>query len=377
MMFDKERSNGKTETVRPGPHEFGRPPMHGMHGSHPALHMRNEQQGRLFHGEEGQQVRRTIDRDLKPGPVPGMRPTMGGPGIPQAPRTNQGGGTMGILMPIYTTGIVIFFVYTVMKIMMKKNDQSTDNALDDPNRRLHQQLRSQAITPEFIQHQQLVAAAAKAAKVAQPIPQPSMVEKPPVIPAKIIPKVEETIISQETKEKITEEPTPIISEKIEKIEPKHEIKKQENVTSSDDPRDEQIRILKERLEETEKAMKMIVTHMAAITTQMPKPAPTKNEELLDSEPIKTETIHEKSSNSIVENETVVNEKANSCGLSDANIDAKKQMPNELPQENGDNEADSETDDDDEDLDEEKVTKQDENVEKIENLNAIPLPAQET
>ena len=56
-----------------GPHEFGRPPMQGMHGSHPALHMRNEQQGRLFHGEEGQQVRRTIDRDLKPGPVPGMR----------------------------------------------------------------------------------------------------------------------------------------------------------------------------------------------------------------------------------------------------------------------------------------------------------------
>ena len=53
------------------------------------------------------------------------------------------------------------------------------------------------------------------------------------------------------------------------------------------------------------------------------------------------------------------------------------MPNELPQENGDNEADSETDDDDEDLDEEKVTNQDENVEKIENLNAIPLPAQET
>ena len=42
---------------------------------------------------------------------------MGGPGIPQAPRTNQGGGgTMGILMPLYTTGIVIFFVYTVMNI---------------------------------------------------------------------------------------------------------------------------------------------------------------------------------------------------------------------------------------------------------------------
>ena len=53
-----------------GPHEFGRPPMH--HG-HPALHMRNEQQGKLFYGEEGHQVRRTIDKELKPGPVPGMR----------------------------------------------------------------------------------------------------------------------------------------------------------------------------------------------------------------------------------------------------------------------------------------------------------------
>ena len=57
---------------------------------------------------------------------------MGGPGIPQAPRANtQGGGTMGILMPLYTTGIVIFFVYTVMKIMMKKNDESSENGLDD------------------------------------------------------------------------------------------------------------------------------------------------------------------------------------------------------------------------------------------------------
>ena len=44
-----------------------------MHHGHPALHMRNEQPGKLFYGEEGQQVRRTIDKELKPGPVPGMR----------------------------------------------------------------------------------------------------------------------------------------------------------------------------------------------------------------------------------------------------------------------------------------------------------------
>ena len=40
--------------------------------------------------------------------------------------------------------------------------------------------------------------------------------------------------------------------------------------------DDQIRLLKERLEETEKAMKMIVSHMATITTQMPNPISTTN-----------------------------------------------------------------------------------------------------
>ena len=47
--------------LRPNPHEFGRPP---VHGGHPSMHMRNEQ-GKLFYGEEGKQARRTIDRDLK------------------------------------------------------------------------------------------------------------------------------------------------------------------------------------------------------------------------------------------------------------------------------------------------------------------------
>ena len=81
MDFSPKLCEFISNTYYLGPHEFGRAPMHGMqgHGSHPALHIRNEQQGsgrsggRLFHGEEGQQVRRTIDKDLKPGPVPGMR----------------------------------------------------------------------------------------------------------------------------------------------------------------------------------------------------------------------------------------------------------------------------------------------------------------
>lgn len=95
--------------------------------------------GKPFHGQE---LKRTIDKELRvsfaiigfnssqvdiffagmfffqPGPVPGMRPSMGGPGMqPHVQQKAQGGGTMGIFMPIYTVGIVIFFVYTVLKVL--------------------------------------------------------------------------------------------------------------------------------------------------------------------------------------------------------------------------------------------------------------------
>ena len=50
---------------------------------------------------------------------------MGGPGIqPQAAQRSQG-GSMGILMPLYTIGIIVFFVYTVFKvrhILIKNGD---------------------------------------------------------------------------------------------------------------------------------------------------------------------------------------------------------------------------------------------------------------
>ena len=44
-----------------------------------------------------------------------MRPAMGGPGIQPQPQRQQQ-GAMGILMPLYTVGIVVFFVYTIMKV---------------------------------------------------------------------------------------------------------------------------------------------------------------------------------------------------------------------------------------------------------------------
>lgn len=59
--------------------------------------------------------------------MPGMRPPMGGaPHLVSAP---PGAGGMGVLMPIYTIGIVIFFVYTMMKVTKMKEKVIKINSL--------------------------------------------------------------------------------------------------------------------------------------------------------------------------------------------------------------------------------------------------------
>ena len=46
-----------------------------------------------------------------------MRPTMGGPGMqPPQPKAE---GSMGVLMPMYTIAIIVFFVYTTFKVSSK------------------------------------------------------------------------------------------------------------------------------------------------------------------------------------------------------------------------------------------------------------------
>lgn len=45
-----------------------------------------------------------------------MRPTLGGAGK-VVPPPKQTTGTMGLIMPVYTAGIVILFTYTVMKVI--------------------------------------------------------------------------------------------------------------------------------------------------------------------------------------------------------------------------------------------------------------------
>jgi len=47
--------------------------------------------------------------------MPGVRPPIGGAGYMVAPP--KGGGAMGIVMPLYTIGIVCFFIYTIVKVI--------------------------------------------------------------------------------------------------------------------------------------------------------------------------------------------------------------------------------------------------------------------
>lgn len=91
---------------------------------------------------------------LQPGPVPGMRPTMGGPGIQPQQSTKGQGGAMGILMPIYSIGIVIFFCYTIMKLVFKNKDDegNTDTAR---SKQLHHQKQQQQLYQQQLRARQL------------------------------------------------------------------------------------------------------------------------------------------------------------------------------------------------------------------------------
>lgn len=60
---------------------------------------------------------------IKPGPIPGMRPPMGGAGHVVPPST-KGTSSMSVIMPIYTIGIVIFFTYTLMKVVASANSNN-------------------------------------------------------------------------------------------------------------------------------------------------------------------------------------------------------------------------------------------------------------
>ncbi|XP_066985824.1 fibrous sheath CABYR-binding protein isoform X11 [Macrobrachium rosenbergii] len=113
-------SSGRQEGM--GPHARPeRPPHLYPEMMHPAL----REKGRAM-------PQRTIDKQARPGPMPGVRPPMGGAGGIVPPPQTKGSGAMGIIMPLYTVGIVVFFVYTIMKVLFKKgqDDDKTPKLKD-------------------------------------------------------------------------------------------------------------------------------------------------------------------------------------------------------------------------------------------------------
>merc|ERR1739842_251412 len=73
-------------------------------------------------------------------------------GVP--PPAGKGSGAMGIIMPLYTVGIVVFFVYTIMKVLFKKGSDD-DKAPKLKDFGLDPEYRKYVFAEEYLDNQNI------------------------------------------------------------------------------------------------------------------------------------------------------------------------------------------------------------------------------
>ncbi|XP_042864784.1 titin-like isoform X9 [Penaeus japonicus] len=185
---------------------------------------------------------RTIDKQARPGPMPGIRPPMGGAGGMVPPPQGKGSGAMGIIMPLYTVGIVVFFVYTIMKVLFKKgpDDDKTPKLKDfglDPEYRKYVFAEEYLDNAEISTRDQMRRQAREESRSRKKVQQD---------------QVPDTKIGQ--RRLPSEGGLDTQGKKLGK--------------SECDKKDEQLDHLRRRLEETEKAMERLMCQMGSVTDKL-------------------------------------------------------------------------------------------------------------
>lgn len=221
----------------------------------------------------GQPPVRTIDKEWPDKhPRPGMRPTLGGPGIQQNQKQAATGG-MSVVMPIYTVAILVFFIYTIVKILFKNKDKDKEEDEDDEDflnseyyknhlaQQKAEQKKNVVTNPEDegkVKSDELPrdpSASQKETKLEHVKP-----EKTNVVRFKFDEKTgDESSIDQDKDDKEKAEKEEV------KVAPKEISSRIEITPAVADPRDIEIQLLKAKLEQTEKTLEAVLAQMAAIT----------------------------------------------------------------------------------------------------------------
>jgi len=244
---------------------------------------------------------RTIDKEWKGrgGPMPGMRPTMGGPGI--QPTQNKTGGTLGVMMPMYTIAIIVFFVYTTFKVMSKKKDD------EDEEEEVDEKLFAENIKYDEEYYNNYIKNYLNDGRLKEEKSQDEQKKHETILSSGQFPSIQKLLkedklnkIDSEGESSGNEDIGDEDYENIQNIKPEtteaKEVDKEENAqnskvenvegkidknsekekeekevnekNSSHDPRDIEIQLLKARLEQTEAALERIVAHMGTVTAKL-------------------------------------------------------------------------------------------------------------